>query len=106
MAFGFNSFFKAGKKQARQEIHQEFSATKESTGYVITYTQNPDESVIVSAISVDAPTAEVTFSATASDEANIIYRQACELLRSRAAIGQDRAAINNAVEKLFASYRR
>jgi len=107
MAFEFSSLFKkiAGKLPS-QEVHQEYTQMKEQTGLVISYAQRPDGLVIVSAISTDSPAIEVNFPSTATDEAHILYTLSGELLRSRAALGQDHTAIRRTVEGLFASYRR
>jgi hypothetical protein len=104
MAFGLNSFFKTRKEITTEEMRLEYAQTKGKTGFVITYTQNPEGLVTVAAISTDSPSIEMSFPSTATDEAHIMYRQACELLRTRAAIDQDRATIKSAVEKLFSYY--
>ena len=104
MAFGFNSLFKTGKKISEQNKHQEYAELKDKTGFVITYTQNSTGSGVVSVVSIDSPVIEKAFSTTATDEAHIMYRQLCELLRSRANIGEDHATIDKAVKKLFAFY--
>lgn len=92
------------KKTVMRDIHQEFGEMKEKTGFIITCTQAHGGLVFVVAISDSVPKIEMTFPAAATDEAHIMYRQACELLRSRAKINQDKKIIRQAVEKLFAHY--
>lgn len=104
MAFGFNSLLKAGKKNTARDTRQEFKDLGEKTGFIITYEQNPDGLAIVSAISTSFSAMDRTFPSTATDEARIMYRQACEILRSRAKINADHETINKAVKKLFSFY--
>ncbi len=87
-----------------RDENQEFAELKEKTGFVITYEQNNDGNILVRAISTSAPIIEMTFPATATGEARIMYRQLCELLRSRAKINENPDMILRAVEKLFANY--
>ncbi len=106
MAFGFGSLFKKQDVAPAQDMRQEYTQMKEQTGLSISYAQRSDGSIIVSAISADAPAIEAIFPGTATDEAHILYTLSGELLRSRAALGQEHVVIRNTVEGLFASYRR
>jgi len=89
------------------EKSQTYAQTKDQTGLVIVYSPREDGSVAVEAVAGgdDAPVIQATFAKTAIDEAHILYMEATELLRSRAAIREDRAEIRKVVEKLFAVFR-
>lgn len=108
MTFGFGSLFgtKVADKPPLREVHQEYTQMKEQTGLSIVYAQRFDGTITVSAVSDDSSAIEVNFPITATDEAHILYTLSGELLRSRAALGQDHAAIRSTVEGLFVSYRR
>src|ERR1035437_1971846 len=84
---------------------EEYSANKKETGFFITYTQTREGSVVVAALSDNAPAILMNFPSTATDEAHIIYRQLRELLRSRGNANQDHAIIRQEIEKLFTSYK-
>ncbi|HVO28564.1 MAG TPA: hypothetical protein VMT81_01095 [Candidatus Paceibacterota bacterium] len=76
------------------------------TGLTVEYAPRGDGSASVRALSgPEAVAAEASFAKTAIDEAHILYMEATELLRTRAAAGQERAAIRGDVEKLFAAFR-
>lgn len=104
MASRFASLFKFADTAA-QEMRQEYAKMRESSGFSVIYTPSPDGTTIVEAVSDGAADIKAAFPATAVDEAHILYMEATELLRSRVSLGQDRAAIRKAVERLFALFR-
>ncbi len=88
------------------EKPQTYVDMKDQTGLAIAYSPREDGSVTVRALlNDDKPAAEASFTAGAIDEAHILYMEATELLRARAKLNEDRAAIRKLVEKLFAAFR-
>lgn len=82
----------------------EYAEMAGQTGFTIAYTPRADGIVTVAAVGEGAPI-EMTFPATARDEAHILYMEVTELLRSRAKLGQGREAIRTAVAALFGVFR-
>ncbi len=87
-----------------------YSEMKEKTGLIISY--EPQENGVVAMRvlfnennSGNGIIAEDIFTDDRIDEAHILYMEVTELLRSRAAIGQDSAIIRRDAEKLFALFR-
>ncbi|MDR3582256.1 MAG: hypothetical protein P4L67_03205 [Candidatus Pacebacteria bacterium] len=79
---------------------------KGPTGLTITYSPQENGAVAVEAVSADGtPAAKDVFEASRIDEARILYMEAAELLRSRAALGEAPSSIRATVEKLFALFR-
>jgi hypothetical protein len=78
---------------------------KDQTGLAIVYLPQEDGSVAVRAVADGAPVIEAVFAKDRIDEAHILYMEATELLRSRAAAHEVPAAIRAVVEKLFALFR-
>ncbi len=79
---------------------------KSATGLSVLYSPQTDGSVILKALSENNKTvSEVSFVNERIDEAHILYTEVTELLRSRAALKQDRTQIRTAVEKLIALFR-
>ncbi len=93
------------KKTITGERPQSYPQMKEETGLTIVYAPHEDGSVAVQAVADDAPLIEVHFANKAIDEAHILYMEATELLRSRAARHESPAAVRALVEKLFAAFR-
>jgi len=88
------------------EKPQTYEQMKEQTGLTIVYMPREDGSATLQAITgANAPVIEATFKKEAIDEGHILYMEATELLRSRAKLNEDPAAIRTLVEKLFASFR-
>lgn len=79
---------------------------EDQTGLTIAYSPRENGTVVVQAASgAGAPVIEAAFEKDAIDKSHILYIEAIELLRSRAAIHEDRAAIRERVGKLFAAFR-
>jgi hypothetical protein len=78
---------------------------KGETGLTIVYTPKEDGGATVQAVSENAPVIEATFGVNSIDEAHILYMEATELLRSRAALHEGRPVIRRTVEGLFATFR-
>lgn len=76
-----------------------------ATGFTITYTPRGDGSVLLEALDNEIKI-QVALGKSRLDEAHILYMEATELLRSRAKIHQTHAQIREAVEVLFAMFRR
>jgi hypothetical protein len=88
-----------------KEEPREYADMKNQTGFVVTYVPREDGSVSVQAISDNAPVIEAVFARKRIDEAHILYMEATELLRSRAGIHEEHAAIRKALEGLIALFR-
>jgi hypothetical protein len=82
-----------------------YDEMKEKKGLSILYVPSTDGSVTLQAVADTAAAIEAKFSPERIDEAHILYMEATELLRSRAGMNEDRAAIRDTVEKLFALFR-
>ena len=100
-----DSLFSFFQKSEAPEKSQTYADMKEKTGLTIVYSPNPDGGAVMEAIAENAPAISATFVKTAIDEAHILYMEATELLRSRAALGEDPSAIRKKVEGLFAAFR-
>ena len=87
------------------DANQEFNLMKESTGFIITYTENSEGLTTVAAVTTNTAPIEIIFPYTAIDEAHILYRQLCELLKSRSNSNKEHEEIRNDIEKLIAHYR-
>ena len=87
------------------EKSQTYDKMKGETGLTVLYLPREDGSVAVQALSDNAPIIESVFAKDAIDEAHILYMEATELLRSRAKLREDRAAIRKKVDGLFAAFR-
>lgn len=88
------------------EQPQKYSQMMDKTGFAVDYVPRGDGSVTVAAVKSDgASVTEAAFPAVRIDEAHILYMEATELLRSRAALGEDVAGIRRAIEGLFAAFR-
>ncbi len=93
-------------KNSIKEKPQSYAQMVGQTGLAIHYSPREDGTILVAAAQGDdASVAEAAFSAARIDEAHILYMEATELLRSRAALGEDRARIRSAIEGLFAAFR-
>lgn len=82
----------------------EYGQMREQTGFTIAYTPRANGTIVIAAVSEVAPL-EISFPATARDEAHILYMEVTELLRSRAGLGQGTPAIRKAVEALFGVFQ-
>ncbi len=87
------------------ETKQTYDEMKKKTGLTILYCPQQDGSVTVQALSDGASVIEAKFSHMSRDEAHILYMEATELLRSRAALREDPPAIRKLVNGLFAAFR-
>jgi hypothetical protein len=110
------SFSGSGRNMAERNIKisksiimekaQAYTEMEGQTGLGILYSPKEDGAVTVSAISADnTPISQAGFTEERVDEAHILYMEATELLRSRAAIHEDPAVIRRAAEGLFAAFR-
>lgn len=88
------------------EKTQTYVDMREDTGLTILYLPAIDGSVTVRVVGEgERAVAEAMFSTARIDEAHILYMEVTELLRSRVTMGQDRATIRVAAEKLLALFR-
>ena len=89
------------------EKSQRYDETKDQTGLSIVYSPHGDGSTTVEMVSGEsAPViAQAAFVSERIDEAHILYMEATELLRSRAAVHEAPASIRITTEKLFALFR-
>jgi hypothetical protein len=89
------------------ENSQRYDDTKDQTGLSIVYAPREDGSTTVEMVSGEsAPViAQAAFTSDRIDEAHILYMEATELLRSRAAVREAPASIRATTEKLFALFR-
>jgi len=99
-----SSILKKFFKPETPEQPLEYADMRGQTGFIIAYTPREDGTITIAAVSKDAPL-EISFSATGRDEAHILYMEVTELLRSRAKLEQDRAAVRKALETLFGIFR-
>ncbi len=83
-----------------------YTDMQEQTGLIVSYAPEKDRTVTVKLFSKDgAQAGAATFPASRIDEAHILFTEAAELLRSRAALHEDREAIRERAQKLFALFR-
>jgi hypothetical protein len=87
------------------EKPQIYDETEAQTGLSIVYSPRDGGAAVLQVVAGGTPVFEAAFVAKAIDEAHILYMEATELLHSRAALGEDRAAIQKALDGLFAAFR-
>lgn len=92
------------KTKRAGEKRIEYGDMKGQTGFTIVYEPQADGGVIMRAVAEEG-TLLVSLTSDRLDEAHILYMEVTELLRSRAKINQDHAAIRAAVEQLFGLFR-
>lgn len=101
----FATLLRKDRKLKKAEQPLAYGDMKRETDLTILYSPHEDGSVDLQAVAEGASPITATFSRKKVDEAHILYMEATELLRSRAKIAQDPAAIRKAVEALFAAFR-
>ena len=84
-------------------INLEYADERGDTGFLVRYREDAD-GVTVSLVANDGG-ADVSFTRGRTDEAHILYMEACELLRTRATAGESREAIHRAFDQLFVEFR-
>lgn len=87
------------------EKSQAYTKMRKETGMSVIYSPKEDGGAVLRVISDSGPVTEASFSPKTIDEGHILYMEATELLRSRAALKEDPQVIRKKVEGLFAAFR-
>jgi hypothetical protein len=86
----------------QEPISLEYTTAREATGFSVRYRE--DAKGITIALVEDSGEVTISFPLARRDEAHILYMISCELLKTRGAVGEGRAQIHAAFNKVFAEY--